>query len=328
MQRPSKCSQSSSSSQSSRLSTRELWEVVDRLKWQKHRDSTRKNYYQVWKQFACFFQRLDYKPFQWEDRIVLFVGHLVNEKKQSSTVKSYLSAIRAVLKTDGVELNEDMFLVNALTRACKIKNDKIKQRKPITKGLLNRLVNEARAYFESPEINQMYLSKLYQTLFSTAYYGLFRIGELTSGSHPILAKDVMVADDKKKLRFDLHSSKTHGENNRIQYVKISSTDVRKTKQPDPNCPYKLVREFGKLRGPYTNKAEPFFVFQDHTPVKPIHMSHCLKFLLHRIGEHPNYFSVHSFRAGRSNDLLKLGLSVETIKKLGRWKSNAVFRYLR
>ena len=40
------------------------------------------------------------------------------------------------------------------------------------------------------------------------------------------------------------------------------------------------------------------------------------------------YSVHSLRAGRANDLLKLGLSVETIKKLGRWKSNAVFRYLK
>ena len=40
------------------------------------------------------------------------------------------------------------------------------------------------------------------------------------------------------------------------------------------------------------------------------------------------YGTHSLRSGRTCDLYKLGLSVETIKKIGRWKSNAVFRYLK
>ena len=46
-----------------------------------------------------------------------------------------------------------------------------------------------------------------------------------------------------------------------------------------------------------------------------------------IGLDHNFYSVHSFRVGRLTYLLKFGLSVETIKKLGHRKSNAVFRYL-
>ena len=321
------------SSASSRLSTASLRLLVERLKAQSHRDSTRETYYWVWKQFARFYQRLDHRPESWEERIVLFVGHLIKQKKQSSTIRTYFSALRAVLKIDDIELNENLFLINALTKACKLKNDRIRTRQPITRGLLNRIVGEVERYYESPEVNQFYLSKMFKALFVTAYYGLFRVGELTSGAHPVLARDVEVGTNKKKLRFTLRSSKTHRRNNRPQTVKISSIKHEAKpsgEQPDVFnfCPYEILREYGQLRGPITQRREPFFVLSDHSPVKPFHMTNCLKFILKRLNKNSDLFSVHSFRIGRSNDLLKMGLSVETIKKLGRWWSNAVFRYLR
>ena len=69
-------------------------------------DSTRKNYYVVWKLFNKFLMRLDVKPTDWEDRLILFVGHLVNEKRQSAMVRSYVSAIKTVLKDDGYKISE------------------------------------------------------------------------------------------------------------------------------------------------------------------------------------------------------------------------------
>ena len=54
----------------------------------------------------------------------------------------------------------------------------------------------------------------------------------------------------------------------------------------------------------------------------------LKMGLQQCGIDYHNFSVHSLRAGRACDLLSYGVSVETIKKLGRWKSNAVFKYLK
>ena len=49
--------------------------------------------------------------------------------------------------------------------------------------------------------------------------------------------------------------------------------------------------------------------------------------LNSIGKDPRQFRIHGLSAGRACDLLKLDVSVETIKKLGRWKSNAVYSYL-
>ena len=158
------------------ISTRDLGFIIERLKSQRHRDSTRKQYYQIWKQFASFFQRLDFKPDRWEERITLFVAYLVEMKKQSSTVKTYISAVRSVLKTEGFKLNEDMFLINALTRACKICNDKIKTRLPISRSLLKDILIATRKHFINEKINQPYLAALYQTLFPTAYYGMLRVG--------------------------------------------------------------------------------------------------------------------------------------------------------
>ena len=93
---------SSNSSDTSKLSTRDLELLVESLKSQCHRDSTRKMYYRLWKQFAQFFQRLDQKPKHWEPRITLFIGYLVEKNMQSATIRTYLSAIRAVLKINGL----------------------------------------------------------------------------------------------------------------------------------------------------------------------------------------------------------------------------------
>ena len=56
-----------------------------------------KNYYGIWKTFNQFIVRLDFKPTNWEDRITLFAGHLIHLGRKSNTVKSYISAIKAVL---------------------------------------------------------------------------------------------------------------------------------------------------------------------------------------------------------------------------------------
>ena len=211
----------SQSSTSSQLSTKTIQNVVDQLKLQQHRDSMKKCYYAVWKSFNNFFIRLDSKPSEWEDRLALFVGYLVNCKKQSSTVKSYISAIKATLKMHGINISEDRYLLTSLTRVCKLRNDVIKHRLPIKKGMLCILLDTIFKQFCGK--NQPFLATLYRALFSTAYFGMFRVGELTVGPHAVLAKDVHVGKNKKKLLFLLRTSKTHTKGMPPQMVKISSS---------------------------------------------------------------------------------------------------------
>ena len=80
---------------------------------------------------------------------------------------------------------------------------------------------------------------------------------------------------------------------------------------------------------YGSDDESFFVFKDKTPVKPEQMRNLLKELLKKAGFNENLYCCHGFRSGRAMNLMTRNkLSIETIKKLGHWLSNAVFAYLK
>ena len=231
-----------------------------------------------------------------------------------------------------IKINEDQNLLNSLTKACKIRNDKLKLRLPIHKQMLHVILNKIDDYFM--KANQPYLALLYQTLFSTTYYGLLRVSEVTSteSNHAVLAKDLQIADNKRKILLILRSSKTHGKNMHPQLVKISSTRKKNSVSQDESkhkfCPYNLLRRYFKARGGYRHDTEQFFTFRDGSPVTAYHFNFYLKLILRKCGFQNQYYGTHSLKAGRSSDLFKLGLPIEKIKKLGRWKSNAIYRYLK
>ena len=77
-----------SSTTSSQISTSSIEKIIDKLRTMKYQDSMKKNYYAIWKIFNKFIIRLDEKPTSWEHRLTLFIGHLIQSNKQSSTVKS------------------------------------------------------------------------------------------------------------------------------------------------------------------------------------------------------------------------------------------------
>ena len=95
------------SSSSGSILTVAVQAIVDKLKWEQHRSSTKRTYYSVWKTFNQFYVQLNVQPKNWEDRLTLFVAYLINKNRKSGTIKSYVSAIRAVLMEVGEKLNED-----------------------------------------------------------------------------------------------------------------------------------------------------------------------------------------------------------------------------
>ena len=324
----SRMSSRSSTTSGSTISTDELHKIVDNLKSQRFKNSTKRNYYSVWTTFNQFFVKLDHRPDTWEERLTLFIGYLIEQNKKSQTLRSYISAIKAILSEVNFKLNEDKFLLSALTRACKYKNDRVTMRLPIRKGMLKIVMEHTYDYFAA----QLYLCSLYLALFSTAYFGLFRVGELTSGSHPVLVGNVHIARNKRKFLFILETSKTHGLESKPQSVKVTST-VLSTVEVNPArslqfCPYKLLREYSGIRPKYLSRTEPFFVFSDGSPVRPHQMRSVLKQMIQLAGFDPLVYNCQSLCIGRASDLLKMGVSVESIKQVECWTSNTVFTYLR
>ena len=169
---------------------------------------------------------------------------------------------------------------------------------------------------------------MYRCIFVLAYYGLMRVSELSKGAHPVRAKDVHAADDKEKILIILFSSKTHGLYSRPQRIKIWADEQQDSSKQSSFSPFQIAREFSRARGGYIKDDEPFFIFSDRSPVEPKHVRWTLKKLLRRLKLNDKLYNTHSFRIGRATDLEKSGLSVDEIKLLGRWRSNAVFKYIR
>ena len=85
--------------------------ILNSLKTKQHRASMSANYYAIWKKFNTFLITLDARPPDWEQRLALYCAYLVEiDKLQSSTIKSYISAIKAVLKSDGYNWNDSKSL--------------------------------------------------------------------------------------------------------------------------------------------------------------------------------------------------------------------------
>ena len=272
---------------------------MERFRHQQYRDSTRKNYYTIWKIFAKFLIKLDYRPNNWEDCLTLFVGHLIDNHKQSSTVKCYISAIKAVLQEDNNTIQEDQYLLSSLIRACKLKNDQIKTRLPLKKGMLCILLTQINSKYA----DQPYLKLLYSCLFSTMYHGLLRISEVAEGIHTLKARDVQIGENKDKFLLLLHTSKTHWKNMKPQIIKISATKIGdKVSEPKHHCkqqllklpcPFELLRSFALIRGGYVDDSEPFFVFADKSPIHAFNISACLQTLIKECGFDSKLYSSHS-----------------------------------
>ena len=177
--------------------------IVEKLKNKRHRWSPQRNFYGIWKKFNEFFIRLDCKLASWEERIVLYVGFLIKNKRQSAMIKSYISAIKSVLQDDGVFLNQDQVLLTSLTQACRLKNDRVRTRLPIRLPMLKMLVAVVDSLFDN---SQPYLEIMYRAMLVVSYFGLLRIGEIAQNEHIIRAKDVHEGMNKNKLMFILHSS--------------------------------------------------------------------------------------------------------------------------
>ena len=156
---------------------------------------------------------------------MLFVAHLIHDRGlQSSTVKSYVSAIKRMLLNDNYEWQDNQILIRSLTRACRIINDTVRTRLPIHCGLLEQIIFEIRKIFA----DQWYLQSLYKAIFMLGYYGLMRVGEMAMSPHSLRASDVHLSTNKRKLLLILHTSEMHDESSLPQKIKIVANSREKS----------------------------------------------------------------------------------------------------
>lgn len=194
----------------------------------------------------------------------------------------------------------------------------------VSEPLLVKLIKQIDRIFET----QPYLSKLYRCMMVMGFSGMLRVGEMASGDHPVLVRDIHFNHRLKKVQVILRTSKTHGLGDQPQYVKFSSDDSRVYLYNRKFCPYQIVWEFMQARGPKLHDGDPFFVFGDNTLVKPYQMQAVLKRALSKFHLDPSDFGTHSLRIGYATTLDHRHVSLDVIRRKGRWRgTNIVYRYI-
>ena len=156
-----------------------------------------------------------------------------------------------------VNLQEDRFLLNSLTKACRLTNDTVYTRLPIHKNFLALLLIEVGRKYDA----QPYARFLFLVIFSTMYFGLFRVCKvtLTKSAHHVKVGDVHVGINKKKLMFVLYMSKTHDRGSKLQIIKVSAVNINKCnsekfylgssdqKSKYRHCPFVLLQQYIQIR---------------------------------------------------------------------------------
>ena len=171
--------------------------IMNKLTAQRNRVSTKLNYLNTWRRFNDFVIRLDVKPPTWEEHASLFAAYLIEERGlQSSSVKSYISAIKRILVDDGYNWDDQAVLLSSLTHACRLINDRVLTRLPIQHGLLELILFEIKRYFSNRQ--QTYLETMYLAMFALGYYGLMRVAELCESEHSLKAVNTHVGVNKEK----------------------------------------------------------------------------------------------------------------------------------
>ena len=216
------------------------------------------NYLSIWRQLNKFLINLDAVDkinLSWEQRTALFGAYLVDGGVQSSTLKSYFSAIKHILKQDGYQWDENKALLSSLVKGCKMENERVKIRLPIQKGLMEMLLFEIERLYNK----QPYLESMYKALFSLAYYGMLRVGEVTKSPHVLKVSNIHVSKAKNKILIVLYSSMTHGVESRPQKIKIYAQSNPELKQNSKNhrffCPVSVTLHYMAIRGHYKSEAD-------------------------------------------------------------------------
>lgn len=250
--------------------------------------------------------------------ITLFIAHSFELGYSPATVASYLSGVAFYHKLQNYPDPTAAFVVKKLLEGFKRSRRRYDIRAPITENILRRICTVL------PDICYSdYEACLFKSAYLLAYFALLRVSEIVFSSYiqadrPLLSEDVKLLHDHTALIITIRLSKTN--------QRGMPTVMRIPSSGSPSfCCVAAVQHYLCLR---PSNAHYFFAHINGTPLTRSQFSAVLAKAIHTLRLPTNIYTSHSFRIGRATDLSSKGLSSDIIKKLGRWRSDVVNRYIR
>ena len=248
-------------------------------------------------------------------QVTYYIAFLSQSGLGVSTIKSRISALNYVHKLcGGSDLYHDFILKKCLIGLAK-SHATIDMRLPITLPILIQLCRSLCKLYSNS-----YFIALMHAMFSLAFVAFLRVGEITktgSSYNPNLLciHNISVCSNPPSLNvsFQHYKHKTPG-----PPFTLTVTDL-------PQMPVvQFILTYIKLRGPAPG---PLFLYKGVPVTRNLFvqtLNSCLKFL--NLNHLP--YKSHSFRIGAASYAISNGVSYDKVKIMGRWKSDALAKYIR
>jgi hypothetical protein len=170
--------------------------------------------------------------------VVLFIAYSFEKGKSAATISTYVAGLNYFHKLQGFYNIYDVFVVSKLLegcRRCRISRD---NRAPITKSTLKVICSLLpRICYNDFEV------KLFQALFTLAYFGLFRVSELVTPSKTQIHRVILLSDlsiiDNRYIIIRLHYLKTNQTGKELK-LKIPMDEISV-------CPVNALQHFLKSK---------------------------------------------------------------------------------
>lgn len=253
---------------------------------------------------------------------VNFLSYLLVSKKYSlSTVTSHVSALAYINKLFDYEDFSSSFLVRQFLKgAQKITPTKPDTRLPITIELLKKIIMALPV-----TIKTFYDRIMFSSMCLLAFHGFLRVGEICTKSQHVLGNVIqcqhvkMVNESQQNAGIEIFLEHfKHSTRPVTLYIPLNLTE------PDL-CAVLAWRRYCQLK---KHSVGPLFQFPDGTSVTYKFFSMHLNNVITYLGYDAQLFKSHSFRIGAATHATSCGFSEDSIRRMGRWKSNAVSNYVR
>ena len=275
---------------------------------------TRTGYNSALRRFFSFISTYGLQPLPLSESLILrYVAHLHLEQLAPATIKNYLAALRAWVISIGMD--EPNLWTPRVTLACKAvyrSHLPPRQASPITYHLLSAMFNH---------LSSSHDHLLVAAAISLQYFACLRASELCTNSALSFVpsrSDISFSRSGSSLimLYRCHSSKTapHG------------FEVHVGCSGAPICAPCIMFHFLSLYP--LEPASPLFRFTSGFDLSYRLYNAIIKRLVQLVGLDPSSFSSHSVRAGAATQAARAGLDPDSIKRLGRWRSQAYMAYLR
>ena len=256
-----------------------------------------------------------------------FVGWCIRRDMRDSTIKAYTSRIRKLHTINGFNSVGSSAISRAAITGRQRTQAKPKSKIPVTPAVMMTLLHRLREK-KWPAVKK----QLIWAIASCLFVGAFRIGEILAfKSNRHVKGSTLLGSDVSR-----DTANIEGKPRKFIRVRLSNPKEDKAKKGAEvelfnldgiffNPVFAFDRWLERSRLELEENA-PVFRWEDGSNVTPAEFNSLLRELLNRDLKYDEAITAHSFRAGVTSTMARLGYGEEAIKLQGRWKSDAFLRY--